>query len=71
MELPDEMFQIKARIAANSQTIGKIRNAELVHFRRKATFHELIRGSLSIRIKYPHPFQQETNRSTHQQRHGH
>jgi len=45
MKLPTEIFQIKARIAANSGTIGKIRNAELGYFRRKIVFHELIRGS--------------------------
>jgi len=39
------MIQRKAWIAANSGTIGKIRNAAMDDFNRKVTFHELIRGS--------------------------
>ena len=38
----------KARIAANSRTIGKIRNAEGGRFGLIDAVHELIRGSLSI-----------------------
>jgi len=37
----------KARIAANSPTIGKIRNAEGGRFGLIDAVHELIRGSLS------------------------
>ena len=36
----------KARIAANSRTIGKIRNAEGGRFGLIDAVHELIRGSL-------------------------
>jgi len=43
-----EMAQIKARIAANSRAIGKICNADMGHFRRKAACHELISTSLTI-----------------------
>jgi hypothetical protein len=42
-----ESFQHKARIAANSRSIGKICNAVMEGFRRQAAFHELITGSLS------------------------
>jgi len=41
-----QIHQLKARIAANSGTIGKIRNTEMMDLRRKVMFHELIRGSL-------------------------
>lgn len=45
MRLQAKIFQIKARITANSQSIGKTRNAELGYFSREIVFHELIRGS--------------------------
>ena len=38
--------QIKAPIAANSQSIGKIRNDELAYFNEQMLIHELIRDSL-------------------------
>ena len=38
----------KARIAANSRTIGKIRNAAGGRFGLIDAVHELIRGSLSL-----------------------
>ena len=38
----------KARIAANSRTIGKIRNAEGGRFGLIDAVHELIRGSIDI-----------------------
>jgi hypothetical protein len=44
-ELPAQIARIKARIAGNSGTIAKIRNTEPGDLRRKAMFHELIRGS--------------------------
>ena len=40
----------KARIAANSRTIGKIRNAAGGRFGLIDAVHELIRGSLSMLI---------------------
>ena len=40
----------KARIAANSRTIGKIRNAEGGRFGLIDAVHELIRGSLSYKV---------------------
>ena len=40
----------KARIAANSRTIGKIRNAAGGRFGLIDAVHELIRGSLSLLI---------------------
>ena len=43
----DKICQIKASIAANSQTIGKIGNEELAYFSEQMLIHELIRGSLS------------------------
>ena len=47
----NEVDQIKAPVAANSQSITKIGNAKMGNFSRKATFHESIRGSLIIAIK--------------------
>ena len=44
--LRGEIVQRKTRIAANSQSIGKIRNAAMGNFNRKNAFHELISGSL-------------------------
>jgi len=41
-ELLTEMAQIKAWIDVNGRAIGKIRNADMSHFRRKAARHELI-----------------------------
>ncbi len=43
-----EMVSGKARIAANSWTIGKIRNAAGGRFGLIDAVHELIRGSLSL-----------------------
>ncbi len=45
-DLRFEIFQVKAQIAANSGTIVQIRNADLDNFGRKASCHELIKGSL-------------------------
>jgi len=44
-----EMAQIKTQITANSKTIGKIRNADMGHFRRKVARHEL--GPVHIKSK--------------------
>ena len=43
-----KMVRFRARIAANSRAIGKIRNAEVDHFELTATVHKLIRGFLSL-----------------------
>jgi len=43
-----QIVQLKARIAGNIGTIGKIRNAEMGDLRRKVMFHELNRGSLML-----------------------
>jgi len=37
-DLRDEIFQVKARVAANSGTICQIRNADLDDFGRKAAW---------------------------------
>ena len=46
-DLRFEIVQVKARIAAHSGTIFKIRNADLDDFDRQAACHELIKGSSS------------------------
>ena len=42
----NDIAQVKAPIAANSQSIGKIGDAKMGNFSRKTVFHEFIRGSL-------------------------
>jgi hypothetical protein len=50
------MGQIKAPIAGNSKAIDKSGNAELAHFNKQMLIHELIRGSLEIKVLQYGPF---------------
>ncbi len=56
VELPAKIVQVKARCGVIAGTIGKRRNADRDDFGRKATFHELIRGSLVLDPLFVRPF---------------